>query len=144
MNNRPVALSFLAAVTAAASLVPSPATATSEHMAGHARTCSVRLVTTKAINLQHDNTGTDQIKARLGNTLTRERSYTLGQRRNTLSDGTETFSDAALVTLQVEVLGGAWLTIDSHVIQCENTTRDLVFTNSDARYKARADIDILP
>ncbi|WP_141012810.1 hypothetical protein [Nocardioides sambongensis] len=107
-------------------------------------TCTLRLVSTKAVNLQHDATGTDQLRARLGNTTTRTRSYTVGQRRNTLSDGTETFSDETRISLQVEVLGGAWLTIDSRGVDCEDRTRDLVVANGDSRYKMRAILAVVP
>lgn len=143
MNRTRLTASLVGGATAVG-LGLTPTSATAAQPAGGAETCTVRLLTTKAVNLQHDVTGTDDVRAQLGNTTTRTRSYTLGQRRNTFGDGTETFTDATRVALQVEVLGGAWLPIDSRGIQCEDRTRDLVMANGDARYKVRAVVAVLP
>lgn len=131
------------AVVALVGLAPAPVEATAAQ-ARAADTCTLRLQSTKAVNLQHDVKGTDDVRAQLGNTTTRVRPYTLGQRRNTDGDGTETFTGAAQVSLQVEILGGAWRTIDTRVVQCANRTRDLVYANGDSRFKARAVIEVLP
>lgn len=109
-----------------------------------ADTCSLRLLTTKAVNLQHDAKGTDEVRAQLGNTTGRVRPYTLGQRRNTLSDATEIFTGDTQVSLEVEVRGGLWLRIDTRGIRCEDRTRDLVMRSTDATYKTRAVLEVLP
>ena len=136
---------FLASLAAAAlvALCVTPVSASAAQQARGADTCTLRLVTTKAVNLQHDVEGTDEVRAQLGNTTSQVRTYTLGQRRNTFPDGTETFTGTAPVSLQVEILGGAWLTIDTRVVQCENRTRDLVLRNGDAVYKARALVQVI-
>ena len=136
---------FLASLAAAAlvALCVTPVPASGAQQARRADTCTLRLVTTKAVNLQHDVEGTDEVRAQLGNTTSQVRTYTLGQRRNTLSDARETFTGSTQVSLQVEILGGAWLTIDTRGIQCEDRTRDLALRNGDAVYKARALVQVI-
>ena len=142
MNRAHRTTSLAAIAFAGLGLIPLQATAAPPDRG--ADTCTLRLLSTKAVNLQHDVKGTDDVRAQLGNTTTRVRPYSLGQRRNTNGDGTETFTGTTLASLQVEILGGAWLSIDSRVIRCEERTRDYVFTNRDARYKARAVVDVVP
>ena len=54
------------------------------------------------------------------------------------------FSDRATISLQVEVLQGAWRTIDARNLSCETRTRDFTLSNADARYKVRAILKVLP
>ncbi|WP_028660105.1 hypothetical protein [Nocardioides insulae] len=151
MNKTHATRYLLAAAVCGVVLTPSAASAgsagsaaTAQQRAAAPPTCSVRLVTTKAINLQHDVKGTDDVRARLGTTLTQVRPYTLGQRRNTLNDGTGRFRVLTILRLQVKVGNGTWLRIQDRFVRCSDHTRDLVFQNRDARYKARAVIDVLP
>lgn len=105
--------------------------------------CQARVMTTRAVNLQHDVKGTDVIRARLGNTTTRDRSYVLGQTRNTGVDGEEVFSDRARVSLEVQVRDVAFLPIDYRNIECENATHTFTLRNGDAAYKARVLVQLL-
>ncbi|WP_243059594.1 hypothetical protein [Nocardioides sp. SR21] len=130
-------------MTALVGLGVTPVSAAAAQPARGAETCTLRLLTTKAVDLQHDVKGTDEVRAQLGNTTSRTRTYTVGQRRNTLSDGRETFTGSTQVSLQVEVLGGVWLPIDTRGIRCEDQTRDLVLSSNDARYKARAVVEVI-
>ncbi len=144
MNRSHLIAPLLVGALAGLGPVPAATAVALEAAAAATGTCSLRLVTTKAVNLQHDGSGTDEVRAHLGNTNTRTRAYTLGQRRNTLSDGTELFSDTTQLSLQVLVRDVVWRTIDTRQVRCEDRTRDFVLSNSDARYKTRAIIEVLP
>ena len=102
--------------------------------------CLLRLQKTRVQDLQNDNS-TDQVFARLGNSTTITRPYTLPQTRNTLGDGSELFSGTAPITL-FETSGPFPIAIDTHWVTCEDATRDFVFTNGDARYKVRALVQV--
>lgn len=116
-------------VAAAATAGPAQARADS--------TCSARVLTTRAVNLQHDDKGVDVVRARLGNTLTRERSYALGQTRNTNVDGEEVFTGRARISLEVQFREVAWLPIDYRYVDCDDATHTFTLRNGDATYKAR-------
>jgi hypothetical protein len=122
----------------AAGAPPVVASAASAAAAAQAEpTCTARVLTTRAVNLQHDGKGADVVRARLGNTITRERSYALGQTRNTNVDGEEVFSGPVRVSLEVEVRNVAWLPIDYRNVSCEDATHTFTLRNGDAAYKAR-------
>lgn len=131
----------LTAVASTATASPSaPAHSASSRVA--VDQCLLRLQKTRVLDLQHDG-GTDEVFARLGNSQTTSRTYTLPQTRNTTGDGQELFSGFASIVL-VEQSGPFGTAIDSKVVACENATRDLVFDDGDARYKVRALVQVQP
>ena len=133
-------LAGLAAVSpaTAAHTVPTSATAAVDQ-------CKLRISKVRVKDLQHDQEGVDQVFAKIGNSVTITRPYSVPQTRNLLGDGEELFSGTAQVTLRVEVLGGLGsFVIGTDTVPCQDTTRDFAFTNGDAHYKVRAVVDVLP
>lgn len=144
MNKLRIITPLLAAGLAVAGLTPSVSGSTADSRLAAVDICTLRVSATKALNLQHDGKGIDRVRAVLGNTITRDRPYILGQRRNTLGDGQESFSGTATVQLQVERGDPAvFRSIKTRTVRCEERTPTLVFSNGDARYKTRVVIDVL-
>lgn len=102
--------------------------------------CLLRLQKTRVKDLQND-LGSDLVFAQIGNSRTISRPYTLPQTRNTLGDGSELFSNVAVIRL-IEESGPFPVVIDTHAVTCEDATRDFVFSNGDAKYKVRALVQV--
>ena len=137
----PIATACLLA-SGAAILTPASASVAAA-AAGADSTCTVRVLTTRAVNLQHDQKEVDVVRARLGNTLTRQRSYVLGQTRNTNVDGEEVFTGPTRISLEIQVREVAWIPIDSRNVDCEDASRTFTLRNGDATYKARVVVRVL-
>ena len=137
-----------AAVSAPASSAPAASVPAAAHTSFGASVdqCRLRIEKVRVLDLQHDVDGVDKAFVNIGNSVTTTRSYAVPQTRNLLLDGEERFSDEARVELRVEILGGGGpsIGVGSDTVPCEDTTRDFVFDNGDARYKVKALVQVLP
>jgi hypothetical protein len=137
----------MAGYAATASPAASSSAASASGSAGAAvDQCRLRIEKVRVLDLQHDVDGVDQVFVNIGNSVTATRSFSIPQTRNMLSDGEELFVEEAQVELRVEILGGGGpsFSVGSDTVPCQDTTRDFVFNNGDARYKVKALVQVLP
>ncbi len=106
--------------------------------------CQIRVISVEARDIQEDVQGTDEIRLKLGNTRTVQRTYFEGQLRNTLGDGSDLFTAPERVRL-LEVDGANEEVVDAVTIPCVNrtdTTR-LASADGDTVYRVRWTVDVL-
>ena len=136
MNTRKIARTAgTGAGIAAAALVPlMGATAAS---AQATQSCTIKIVSIKALDLQEDGQGQDEVFLRLGDSSTTQRNYFEGQKRNTLGDGDDVFVDRERVRLVENDGPGNNDVLDSAWIDCaaDSDVSTLADPNGDAIYK---------
>lgn len=106
--------------------------------------CDIQVSRVKALDVQ-DNDNTDEIRLRIGDKTSVQRTYTAGQLRNVLGDNTyDLFTSPELVRL-VEVDGASTTVIGSASIPCVNRTATSLVSNAsgDAIYEVTWDVDVL-
>ncbi|MCD4526024.1 hypothetical protein [Nocardioides sp. cx-173] len=137
-----LALTGLGAVTVPAGAA-APASSASP-AAAPGSLCQIRVISVKARDIQEDNQGTDEIRLKLGNTFTAQRTYFEGQKRNTLFDGSDLFAAPERVKL-LEVDGATRQVLDSTTIPCvaRTATSRLASADGDAVYQVTWVVDVL-
>jgi len=148
MNTRRIALPALAATgLVLAAVGTAPAQAADPASRGPGDLCKVRVLSVQADNLQEDNQGEDEIFLKLGETRTTQRTYFLGQKRNTLGDGEDHFFGSERVKLIEHDNGvGNNDLIDSARLQCESgqVISTLTDSSADTVYTVTWRVDIVP
>ena len=139
MNTRNIARTAGAgAAVATAALVPLLGAAAAPAQASAVvQSCTIKIVSVKALDLQEDGQGQDEVRLRLGDSLTTQRNYFEGQKRNTLGDGDDVFVDRERVRLLENDGPGNNDVIDAAWIDCAagSAVSTLADANGDAIYK---------
>ena len=101
------------------------------------QSCTIKIVSVKALDLQEDGQGQDEMFLRLGDSRTTQRTYFEGQKRNTLGDGDDVFVNRERVRLVENDGPGNNDVIDSARIDCAaaSATTTLSDNAGDAIYK---------
>lgn len=103
------------------------------------QSCTIKIVSVKALDLQEDGQGQDEVFLRLGDSRTTQRTYLEGQKRNTLGDGDDVFVGRERVRLVESDGPGNNDVIDSGRINCAAASRTTTLSDSagDAIYKVK-------
>jgi hypothetical protein len=148
MNTRKIARTAgIGAGLAATTLIPLlGATAGSAQAAGAVQSCTIRIVSIKALDLQEDVQGQDEVFLRLGDSSTTQRTYFEGQKRNTLGDGDDVFVNRERVRLVENDGPGNNDVLDSTTIACAaaSATSTLSDAAGDAIYKVSWTVSVNP
>ena len=115
-----------------------PAAAASERTVP---TCSLRAVAVTALDLRDDGQASDEVRVRVGTKTIAERTYFLGQKRNTLSEATDVFQTTRRVRLIER--GPGLLALQTAPIACADAVRTVVLTDGDARYEVIYHVKVL-
>ena len=137
-NTRKITRPAVGAGLAAAALVPALGMAAAPAQAAQAvQSCTIKIVSVKALDLQEDGQGQDEVFLRLGDSRTTQRTYFEGQKRNTLGDGDDVFVNRERVRLVENDGPGNNDVIDSARIDCAaaSATTTLSDNAGDAIYK---------
>ena len=99
--------------------------------------CTIKIASIKALDLQQDARGQDEVFMRLGDTSTTQRTYFEGQKRNTLGDGNGVFVNREKVRLVENDGPGNNDVVDSALIPCaaDSATSTLSDAAGDAIYE---------
>jgi hypothetical protein len=129
---------------AMAVLVPLGATAGPAEAA--VKSCTIRIVSVKALDLQEDGQGQDEVFLRLGDSRTTQRNYFEGQLRNTLGDGSDVFVNQENVRLVENDGPGNNDVLASRTIGCAaaSVTRTVADASGDAIYRIRVLVVVNP
>lgn len=125
---------------ATAALVPLLGVAAGPAQAAQAvQSCTIKIVSVKALDLQEDVQGQDEVFLRLGDSSTTQRNYFEGQKRNTLGDGDDVFVDRERVRLVENDGPGNNDAIDSGWMDCAAAARTTTLSDNagDAIYKVK-------
>ena len=141
MNTRKIARTAgIGSGLAAFALVPLlGAAAGSAQAAGAVQSCTIKIVSVKALDLQEDGQGQDEVFLRLGDSSTTQRTYFEGQKRNTLGDGNDPFVGREKVRLVENDGPGNNDVLDTARIACAaaSATSTLSDSGGDAIYQVR-------
>jgi hypothetical protein len=139
MNTRKIARTAgIGGGLAAFALVPLlGAAAGSAQAAGAVQSCTIKIVSIQALDLQEDGQGQDEVFLRLGDSSTTQRTYFEGQKRNALFDGSDVYVTSEKVRLVENDGPGNNDVLDSTRIQCAaaSATSTLSDASGDAIYK---------
>jgi len=140
MNTRKIARTAgTGAALAAAAFVPLLGAAGSAQAAAAVQSCTIRIVSIEALDLEEDGQGRDEVFLRLGDSSTTQRNYFEGQKRNTLGDGDDVFVNRERVRLVENDGPGNNDVLDSAWIDCAaaSATSTLADAGGDAIYEVR-------
>lgn len=106
--------------------------------------CQLRVLSIQALDIDDDPRPTDEISLRLGGTPTVERTYTAGQTRDVLGDGSRIFSGSVNLKL-VERDGGTREVLATQSVPCSThqVQRTLHDPGFDAIYQVLYRVDVL-
>jgi hypothetical protein len=106
--------------------------------------CKLRVISVKALDLQEDAQGNDEIFLRLGDFRSATRRYTEGQKRNVLGTDRDVFVGNEPVRL-VERDGGADDVLATRSIGClEQLNQTSILADADAVYELKWQVRVLP
>lgn len=99
--------------------------------------CTIKIASIRALDLQSDRRGQDEVFMRLGDTKTTQRTYFEGQKRNTFGDGDDVYARREKVSLVENDGPGNNDVIDSTMIPCaaDSATSTLSDAAGDAIYE---------
>jgi hypothetical protein len=136
----------MSALGTAALVAASVAATTSSGSAAQPRAvdvCEIRIVSVKALDLQEDGQGHDEIFLRLGDFRSTTRSYTEGQKRNVFGTDRDVFVGSEPVRL-VEQDGGTDDVLASESIPCaQQLNQTSIVGNADAIYELKWQVRVL-
>ena len=136
----------MSALGTAALVAASVAATTSSGSAAQPRAvnvCELRVFHVKALDLQEDAQGNDEIFLRLGDFRSTTRRYTEGQKRNVLATDRDVFVGNEPVSL-VEQDGGTDDVLASKSVPCvQQLNRISILGNADAIYEIKWEVRVL-
>jgi hypothetical protein len=104
-------------------------------------TCTLRAVAVTALDLRDDGQAFDEVRVHVGTQTIAERTYFQGQKRNTLSEATDTFQTTRRVRLVER--GPGFLGLQTAPIACANAVRTVELSDGDARYEVIYIVQVL-